>query len=773
MSKTPAATTAKFIAHTCSRLPGQFIRALFLLLVFTGSGQADPVKRRVLAIYDSAFEAAPDATLVHAWAEMPLNHLGYVVDYWDAAKPLPGPEAAAQYSAVLTWFTYDVAKPAEYLSWARRMANSRIPFIVFGQIGVPATPQHLQSANQILWPMGIALTSNFVEATYGARIVQSDPSVIGYERQLENILPSYPVIQRLTPEAGVALEVEAPARERGVRSALVTAGPGGAFVSGAFAMSVDPLHGRSQWLVDPFAIFKRVLNAAPFPIPDTTTVSGRRLYFSQVDGDGWNDSVEMDRYRNPPAPASEVVMRELIAPYPDLPVTVGLVSSDVDPAYGKGAEAAAVARRLFAMPQVEVASHSATVPLIWASYEFQDRVEGELPDAAAPESISGAHSWLLGVSQALGITKAVSEAERNRSLLLPDSRGLPRVYLKDPFSLEAEIDGSARLATELAPAGKRAMLFTWTGDAKPFEQAVRATRIAGMRNINGGGARYDSSYPSLSYVTPIARQVGSERQIYSMNAGDSAYADSANTSLGGFARLSETFAATERPRRLKGASLYYHVYSAKKQASLSAVQRHLDWARKARLTPVAASDYASIADGFFSARIEKTGALTWKVTDRGALQTLRFDDAGSLSVDVSNSQGVVGSTIHQGSLYIALDSSVADIVLALKEAGEGIAVSSAAPPAQLEQASWQVHDLRQAGCGFSFTARGFGTGQFEWKDLTRGAYRIMAADRKGPVWQANAAVDFDGRLLFAVPGPGAEPLTVSVSCAANVKEEPL
>ncbi len=665
---------SNIIATSCSGVLGLALRALILTLVLTGASQAEQVKRRVLAIYDSTFEAAPDATLIHAWAEMPLNHLGYIIDYRDAAEALPDPEAAARYSAVLTWFTYDVTKPAEYLGWARHMANKHIPFIVFGQIGVPATPQNLVSANQILSPMGIAHTSNFVEATNGTRIVRSDPSVVGFERQLENILPGYPVIRRLTPAADIALEVEAPARERGVRSALVTAGPGGAFVLGAFAVNVDPVTGRSQWLVDPFAIFQKVLNTSLFPIPDTTTVSGRRLYFSNVDGDGWNDSVEMERYRKPPVLASEVIERELIEPYPDLPVTVGLISSDLDPSYGGGEEAAETARRIFALPHVEAASHSATVPLVWAKFEFQGRAEREVPAEGAPVSAGGGASWLLEMTKAIGITKAVSDSEKKRFRVPSDSRRQPRVYLRDPFSLEAEIGGAARLATELAPAGKSARLFTWTGDAKPFEKAVQATRLAGMRNINGGGARYDSAYPSLSYVTPIARQVGGERQIYSVDAGDGSYSDSSNTGLGGFARLSETLHATEEPRRLKGANLYYHVYSAKKQASLSALKRHLDWARAARLTPVTASDYASIADGFFTTRIEKTGPMRWTVTGRDGLQTLRLDGAGSLSVDVSESRGVVGSTAYQGSLYIALDKSVAEAVVARRSATERIAL---------------------------------------------------------------------------------------------------
>ena len=399
-------------------------------------------------------------------------------------------------------------------------------------------------------------------------------------------------------------------------------------------MSLDPALGRSQWLVNPFAVFERVLNNGPRPIPDTTTVSGRRLYFSHVDGDGWNDSVEMERYKNSLLPAASVVERELIAPYPDLPVTVGLISSDLEFAYDNGKKAAEAARRIFALPQVEVASHTATAPQVWADFETHSSIKDDGAADSAPMQAEGGADWFFAVTDALGITKTQTDTRRIVSSLQDGGD------LHKRFSLSSEITGSARKASELAPAGKRAAILTWTGDAKPFESAIRATRRAGMRNLNGGGARLDSGYPSITYVTPLARQVGDEHQIYSVNAGDNSYTGGASGSLGGFARLAETWDATAKPRRLKGAHLYYHVYSAKKQASLSAIKRLLDKARAERLAYIKASDYASIADGFFKVSIEKTGPMTWKVSKRDGLQTVRFDSPGSLTIDTSSSLGV-------------------------------------------------------------------------------------------------------------------------------------
>ena len=453
-------------------------------------------------------------------------------------------------------------------------------------------------------------------------------------------------------------------------------------------MSLDPALGRSQWLVNPFAVFERVLNNGPRPIPDTTTVSGRRLYFSHVDGDGWNDSVEMERYKNSLLPAASVVERELIAPYPDLPVTVGLISSDLEFAYDNGKKAAEAARRIFALPQVEVASHTATAPQVWADFETHSSIKDDGAADSAPMQAEGGADWFFAVTDALGITKTQTDTRRIVSSLQDGGD------LHKRFSLSSEITGSARKASELAPAGKRAAILTWTGDAKPFESAIRATRRAGMRNLNGGGARLDSSYPSITYVTPLARQVGDEHQIYSVNAGDNSYTGGASGSLGGFARLAENWDATAKPRRLKGAHLYYHVYSAKKQASLSTIKRLLDKARAERHAYIKASEYASIADGFFKVSIENSGPMTWKVSKRDGLQTWRLDSPGSLIIDTSSSLGVVGSTSYGGSLYVALDFAVADAVISLRNEKDKPA---AAAPQRLR--SWSSPAGSCAICG--------------------------------------------------------------------------
>src|SRR5262249_15590771 len=101
--------------------------------------------------------------------------------------------------------------------------------------------------------------------------------------------------------------------------------------------------------------------------------SGRRIYFSHIDGDGWNNVSRIQAYHDKQAISAEVILRELIAPYPDLPVSVGVIGADIDERYGRVEAAKRVARELFALPQVEVATHSYTHPYLWPFFENYDR----------------------------------------------------------------------------------------------------------------------------------------------------------------------------------------------------------------------------------------------------------------------------------------------------------------------------------------------------------------------------------------------------------------
>jgi polysaccharide biosynthesis protein PelA len=338
----------------------------------------------------------------------------------------------------------------------------------------------------------------------------------------------------------------------------------------------------------------------------------------------------------------------------------------------------------------------------------------------------------------------------------------PRAYSDFPFDLDQEIRGAIGAAEEMAPEGKHGTLYLWSGGAEPFEAAIAQTRRLGLRNLNGGDSRYDADYPSISYLAPISRVAGAERQIYAANANDYIYVTDGNGRDHGFLHLEATVNATESPRRLKPINVYYHMFAGERAAQLAGVRHHLDAARQALLTPIAASHYAAIADGFFSTGIVALGESSWLVQNRGALQTVRFDDAADLAVDFSRSVGVLGQRKKGSALYVALDEAHEEAMVALgPDTSDG--PDETAP--HLIDGRWTFRDLRLHECGFTVMAKGYGTGQMTWGGLKPGIYHVAVRDSDKLIWDDVTEAGDDGRLALTADADAMSPLQIEVTCS--------
>ena len=146
---------------------------------FTGDPIAEPVRREILAIYDSREEARPDQTRIHRLAEMPLNYLGFVVSYWDVNAPLPSAERTASARGVLTWFRR--APPSAFYLWGLERLTSGVRMVVLGDSGLPSGNTSLADANRMFGEIGFGLSGAVVDVTYAARILHRD-DLIGFER---------------------------------------------------------------------------------------------------------------------------------------------------------------------------------------------------------------------------------------------------------------------------------------------------------------------------------------------------------------------------------------------------------------------------------------------------------------------------------------------------------------------------------------------------------------------------------------------------------------
>jgi hypothetical protein len=635
---TPARSRRSALAYAASVLA--LAIAAFALggMAAAAAYEIRPVKREILALYDGAQEGEPDATRIHRFAEMPLNHLGLILRYHDVRDALPGPEEMQRYRGVLTWFVGPVTSSGTYLAWADQAVRLDLHYVILGDLGVDVSPANRPLLDRFLGVLGLRHSGDAVTPTLGTRIIEKDPGLIEFECKLDPVLPGYPIVERIDPRVHVALALEAPAHEGSRRTSLVTVNDKGGYAAFnyEFCHQRPPLH-QGRWLIDPFAFFHKAFGAEPFPIPDVTTISGRRLYFSQLNSEGWSNQSQIENYRQSEAIAAEIVLRELIEPFPDLPVTLDLRDSDLAAIPRSTTRARAIAQRMLALPQVE----------------------------------------------------------------------------------------------------------------RPGQHSVGTTL-----------SRFDARYPSVSSLSALA---SATRQMvfYSAQGDENAYAGKGERASIGFHSLTQTFDNTETPRRLKGVNLNYHAFAGQHPALLQAVKAHLQAVRASPLAPITTSHYAEIVAGFFSTVIERTGAMTWQVRNRGALQTLRFDDADGLRADLAASIGVIGQTRHAGALYLALDETIEPAIVVLRPAPSPEGPNSGLA---LLDSRWLVGNLAPSACGLTADAQGYGPGAFTWSGAQHTDYQVTIA-RKGQVlWQQMAAADGNGVLAFSATADAIAPVTLRIAC---------
>ena len=721
-----------------------------------------PVLRDILALYDSRHEKRPDLSRLHRLAEMPLNWLGYKLAFVDVNSVLPRGDDLQKYRGIVTWFSEPLADPKGYLSWLDAATAAGLRLACLAELAPPEPAGTQETVSRIFARLGLRYADQYVRVTHKSKFLTIDREMAGFERPIDKVLPEFQVLQPASAATQVHLSASVPAGEGIPSSALIATSPGGGYVADGFTIYYDESADKVRWVVNPFHFFKLAFGAERFPVPDVTTLFGRRMYLSHIDGDGWNNISEIEGHREMQAAAADVIRTEAIEPYRDLPVSVGLIAGDAVPELGGLESTYASARKIYALPQVEVASHTYTHPFAWAFFDKYDR-QAELalidqsarPSSSVMDRVRGFFFRIAG--------KALNSDARNR--YIAGSADLPRGYLKEPFEIATEIGGALAISESFAPPGKKAAIYLWSGDTEPSEDLVRATRLAGVRNMNGGDTRLDAEFPSVFYVPPIARPVGAERQVYAANSNENTYTNNWRGPYYGQLMLEQTLVNTESPRRLKPFNLYYHMYSGEKPGSLAAIKYFLNLARASPVIPVMASTYAAVADSFFDADIQQVDAMSWSVSKRGAVQTLRFDEAQDIGVDVQRSRGVLGSKRHNRALYVSLDAEVDTALIVLRKTA-GTQEEPAPGHPQLIESRWQLRNLRPEGeCSFGISAEGFGPGEILWQGVPERTYEVFAQRAGAALTNSKATADRNGMFSVKLEADAIEPLELRVVCS--------
>ena len=116
--------------------------------------------------------------------------------------------------------------------------------------------------------------------------------------------------------------------------------------------------------------------------------------------------------------------------------------------------------------------------------------------------------------------------------------------------------------------------------------------------------------------------------------------------------------------------------------------------------------YAEWLKGAVSTQIEPLGSHEWRITNRGALHTLRFDHPGSLVLDMGRSTAVLGSWRLDSALFIALDPAAETAVIALGP--EHRTPDTALQAIELVEAGPKLERLDRQGCRTTALIEGSG-----------------------------------------------------------------
>jgi hypothetical protein len=109
---------------------------------------------------------------------------------------------------------------------------------------------------------------------------------------------------------------------------------------------------------------------------------------------------------------------------------------------------------------------------------------------------------------------------------------------------------------------------------------------------------------------------------------------------------------TDRPRRLKPVDIYYHFYSASKEASIRALQKVYDWAIGERLFSIYTSEYVDKVLDFNRTVVARDGG-GWLIRNSGQLREMRIPKALGFP-NLVESASVSGFNDHGDNRYLHL-----------------------------------------------------------------------------------------------------------------------
>ncbi|MFT0213308.1 bifunctional glycoside hydrolase 114/ polysaccharide deacetylase family protein [Pseudomonas sp. F1_0610] len=558
--------------------------------------------RRLALIFD---EREGDLTMStgHVALGGLLEYLGYRVDYFPVDKPLPQGSMSGIYAGVITWMTSGSPLTADvFYKWLNQRLDEQMPIVFLG--GVPV------ENDVLLERLGLRLRTSTVSQKLD--ITSYDKALLGhFEAPIRVRSRDLPPLISTNKEHKIALKLTDPLGKE-YHPVLLTSWGGVALNPYLLESAMD----NSRWVLDPFAFLQQSLNLAHQPRPDSTTENGRRIATVHIDGDGFPSKAEI-----PGTPyAGQSVLDLFIKPYPLL-TSVSVIEGEVGPK-GKYPNLSPtfekIAREIFALDKVEVASHTFSHPFFWRPEIAQQK-----------EDFDPEYGYMMDIPG------------------------------YDTVDYTREVIGSIDYINErLTTPEKPVKAIFWSGDALPSEETIKLAYDKGVMNINGAVTAVKPSNPSVTGVHPLLRPTQHGMHYYAPIINENVYTNLWHGPYYGFRDLIFTLQFTDKPRRMRGMHLYYHFYSGTKQASIKVMRdiyRHILDAQPFSLW---ITDYIPRLHGLHQASLAKRADGSWQIKGMDKLRTVRIDPEMGWP-NLTKSTHIAGVRNLEQGRYIALSSDQA------------------------------------------------------------------------------------------------------------------
>ncbi|MEJ2680400.1 MAG: endo alpha-1,4 polygalactosaminidase, partial [Gammaproteobacteria bacterium] len=308
------------------------------------------IRNRVLALYDSTQNPLVESH-VFTNLTLPFERAGYPMDFFDVrTNALPRPDTS-RYAGVIIWLPNHstLTQSPEFAEWIA--AWHKASAILW--INTPAS-RAIQNR------LGFHFTPLPSTSNHSAWQFNDPRHLAGFENTLSSAGPVLNQTLHLRDPHRVLFSLTTPTGTAPLAAQM----PWGVVAVSNSLFMTDPFK-DVRWILNPATLIHDFLGLPALPTADATTESGRRIATAHIDGDGFPSRATLDKHPY----TAEVILNEILTSYPDIPTTVSIIEGEISEQGlhpQTSSELEAIARRLFALPHVEIASHSFSHPFFWS-----------------------------------------------------------------------------------------------------------------------------------------------------------------------------------------------------------------------------------------------------------------------------------------------------------------------------------------------------------------------------------------------------------------------